>query len=315
MSDPDSGGEAKGWLGRLRAGLGRSSGKIAGGIKGVFTKRKLDTQSLRELEDLLIGADLGVATAAKLTAALADGRFDKEISPAEVQAVLADRIAAILAPVARPLAADPTRKPLAVLVCGVNGSGKTTTIAKLAKNFRDQGLTVTLVAGDTFRAAAIEQLQIWGKRVGCPVVASSQGADAAGLVFDAFDAARRAATDILLIDTAGRLHNKSDLMAELGKIVRVMKKLDPTAPHAVLLVLDSTIGQNAHAQVETFKELVAVTGLILTKLDGTARGGVAVALAERFGLPIHAVGVGESVDDLRPFDPRAFARGLMGLPE
>ncbi len=315
MSDPGNGGEAKGWLGRLRAGLDRSSGKIAGGIKGVFTKRKLDKQSLRELEDLLIGADLGVATAAKLTAALAEGRFDKEIAPAEVQAVLADRIAAILAPVARPLAADPTRKPLAVLVCGVNGSGKTTTIAKLAKTYRDQGLTVTLVAGDTFRAAAIEQLQIWGKRVGCPVVASSQGADAAGLVFDAFDAARRAATDILLIDTAGRLHNKSDLMAELSKIVRVMKKLDPTAPHAVLLVLDSTIGQNAHAQVETFKELVAVTGLILTKLDGTARGGVAVALAERFGLPIHAVGVGESVDDLRPFDPRAFARGLMGLPE
>lgn len=313
MSDPGNGGEAKGWLGRLRAGLDRSSGKIAGGIKGVFTKRKLDKQSLRELEDLLIGADLGVATAAKLTAALAEGRFDKEIAPAEVQAVLADRIAAILAPVARPLAADPTRKPLAVLVCGVNGSGKTTTIAKLAKTYRDQGLTVTLVAGDTFRAAAIEQLGVWAKRAGAEFVARRQGGDAAGLAFEALETARANGSDVLIIDTAGRLQNKAGLMAELEKIARVIKKLDPSSPHAALLVLDATTGQNAISQVEAFTASVPLTGLIMTKLDGTAKGGILVALAARFGLPVHYLGIGESEDDLQAFDAGAFARALAGV--
>jgi fused signal recognition particle receptor len=307
--------DSGGWLGRLRTGLGRSSAKITGGIKGLFTKRKLDRAALDDLEALLIGADLGVAAAAKLTKSLAEGRYDKEVTSEEVQTVLADKIAQILAPFAKPLALDPALKPAVILICGVNGSGKTTTIAKLAKQFKDAGKRVTLVAGDTFRAAAIEQLQIWGERVGAPVVAATQGADAAGLAFDALDRARREGTDVLLIDTAGRLHNKADLMAELGKIVRVIRKLDPTTPHASLLVLDATVGQNAHAQVEAFKEMTQVTGLVLTKLDGTARGGVVVALAEKFGLPIHAVGVGESMDDLRPFEARAFARGLMGLPE
>jgi fused signal recognition particle receptor len=304
-----------GWLGRLRAGLGRSSSKIAGGIRDLFVKRKLDRASLDDLEALLIGADLGVTTAAKLTAALAKDRFEKEVSPQEVQSVLADQIAQILSPYAKPLAIDPGKKPFVVLVCGVNGSGKTTTIAKLAKMFSDQKRKTLLVAGDTFRAAAIEQLQVWGQRIGAPVIAGQQGSDAASLAFDALDRARKESADVLLIDTAGRLHNKADLMAELGKIVRVLRKLDASAPHACLLVLDATVGQNAHAQVEAFKEMTQVTGLIMTKLDGTARGGVVVALAEKFGLPIHAVGVGEGMDDLRPFEAQAFARGLMGLPD
>ena len=302
-----------GWLGRLRSGLGRSSTRLTGGIRDLFVKRKLDAASLAGLEDLLIGADLGVSMAAKLTAELAKGRFEQEIAPREVQAVLADKIAQVLEPVAKPLAVDPGRKPMVVLVCGVNGSGKTTTIGKLAKQFRDQGRSVTLAAGDTFRAAAIEQLQVWGARAGAPVIAGAAGADAAGLGYEAFEAARRSGADLLLIDTAGRLHNKATLMAELQKMVRVLRKIDPQAPHACILVLDATVGQNAHAQVETFKEMVEVTGLVLTKLDGTARGGVVVALAEKFGLPIHAVGVGEGIDDLRPFEARAFARGLVGL--
>ena len=311
MSDSGEGG----WLGRLRSGLSRSSSKIAGGIRDLFVKRKLDQASLDDLEALLIGADLGVTTAAKLTAALAKDRFEKEVSPQEVQSILADQITQILAPHATPLAIDPDKKPFVVLVCGVNGSGKTTTIAKLAKMFSDQKRKTLLVAGDTFRAAAIEQLQVWGQRVGAPVIAAQQGSDAASLAFDALDRARKESVDVLLIDTAGRLHNKADLMAELGKIIRVLRKLDASAPHACLLVLDATVGQNAHAQVEAFKEMTQVTGLIMTKLDGTARGGVVVALAEKFGLPIHAVGVGEGMDDLRPFEARAFARGLMGLPD
>jgi len=302
-----------GWFGRLKAGLSRSSAKLGDGIAGIFTKRKLDDAALEELEELLIAADLGVKAAAKLTADLAKTRFDREVSPQEVRRALAEDIARILEPVARPLAPDPAHKPHVVLVVGVNGSGKTTTIGKLAKHYAEQGLKVRLAAGDTFRAAAIEQLRLWGERVGCPVVSGAQGADAAGLAYGALETARREGDDLLLIDTAGRLHNKAELMAGLQKINRVLKKLDETAPHDVLLVLDATTGQNAHAQVETFKELVSVTGLAVTKLDGSARGGVLVALAERFGLPVHAIGVGESAEDLRPFKARDFANSLMGV--
>jgi fused signal recognition particle receptor len=309
----DTGTANRGWLARLRAGLSRSSSKLGDGISGIFTKRKLDDAALEELEELLISADLGVATAAKLSANLARERFDKDVSPEEVRGALAADVAEILAPVARPLSVDPAHRPHVILVVGVNGSGKTTTIGKIAKSESDQGRKVMLAAGDTFRAAAIDQLRIWGERTGCPVVARAPGADAAGLAYEALERARTEAMDLLLIDTAGRLHNKADLMAELEKICRVLKKLDPEAPHDCLLVLDATTGQNAHAQVETFKQLVQVTGLIVTKLDGSARGGVLVALAERFGLPVHAVGVGERVDDLRPFAARDFARSLMGL--
>jgi fused signal recognition particle receptor len=303
----------RGWLARLKAGLSRSSGKLGDGISGIFTKRRLDDAALEELEELLISADLGVATAAKLAANLARERFDKDVSPEEVRGALAADVAGILEPVAQPLAVDPAHRPHVVLMVGVNGSGKTTTIGKIAKTQSDQGYKVMLAAGDTFRAAAIDQLRIWGERTSCEVVAKAPGADAAGLAYEALERAQSEGVDLLLIDTAGRLHNKADLMAELQKIIRVLKKLDPEAPHDCLLVLDATIGQNAHAQVETFKHLVQVTGLIVTKLDGSARGGVLVALAERFGLPVHAIGVGESAEDLRPFAARDFARGLMGL--
>jgi fused signal recognition particle receptor len=301
-----------GWFQRLKAGLTRSSGKLGEGIAGILTRRKLDDAALEELEELLISADLGVATAAKLTANLAKTRFDKEVAPEEVRQALAADIAAILEPVARPLLLDPARRPHVVLIVGVNGSGKTTTIGKLAKLYRDQGLGVLIAAGDTFRAAAIEQLQIWGERAGCPVIAKDPGADAAALAYEALEQARRRQDDVLLIDTAGRLHNKADLMAELQKVIRVLKKLDESAPHDCVLVLDATTGQNAHAQVETFKELVAVSGLVVTKLDGSARGGVLVALAEKFGLPVHAIGVGEAAEDLRPFKAEDFARALVG---
>ena len=312
MTDTDSGAES-GWLGRLRAGLGRSSAKLAGGIGELFTHRKLDDETLGELEDLLIAADLGVATAAKLSQNLARSRFDRNVTAEEVRNALAEDMAALLEPVARPLIVDATAKPHVVLVCGVNGSGKTTTIAKLAQRLKDEGRSVMLAAGDTFRAAAIEQLQIWGERTGCTVVAKEPGADAAGLAFDAVERARREATDVLIIDSAGRLQNKADLMAELQKMVRAIGKMDPSAPHDCLLVLDATVGQNAHNQVEVFRDMVEVSGLVLTKLDGSAKGGVVVALAEKFGLPIHAVGVGETLDDMRPFGARAFARSLMGL--
>ncbi len=304
-----------GWVARLRTGLERSSSKLVGGIGDILRKRRLDGGTLEELEDLLIGADLGVATAARLTERLAGERFAGDAPQQEVLGVLADGIAAILEAVARPLDIDPGNRPHVVLVCGVNGSGKTTTIAKLAKRWVNDGKSVVLAAGDTFRAAAIEQLQVWGERAGCLVVAGEQGADAAGLVFDALSRARNNGADVLIIDTAGRLHNRADLMAELQKIIRVVKKLDQTAPHDCLLVLDAGVGQNAHRQVETFRDMVNVTGLALTKLDGTARGGVLVALAERFALPVHAVGVGEGLDDMRPFEARAFARSLMGLAD
>jgi fused signal recognition particle receptor len=302
-----------GWLGRLKAGLTRSSAKLGEGISGVFTKRKLDEAALEELEEILIAGDLGVATAARLSANLAATRFDKEVAPEEVRRALAEDIARILEPVAVPLTLDASRRPHVILVVGVNGSGKTTTIGKLAKLYKDQGLRVRMAAGDTFRAAAVEQLQAWGERAGCPVTAGEPGADAAGLAYEALETARRDGDELLLIDTAGRLHNKAGLMAELQKIIRVLRKLDEGAPHDTLLVLDATTGQNAHAQVETFRELAGVSGLIVTKLDGSARGGVLVALAEKFALPVHAVGVGETAEDLRPFEARDFANSLMGI--
>jgi fused signal recognition particle receptor len=302
-----------GWLGRLRQGLGKSSEKITGSISALFRSRKLDQAAIEELEEALISADIGVGTAAKLTTAIARTRFDKEVSENEIREALADEIAEILAPVAQPLSIDPAHKPHVVLVCGVNGSGKTTTIGKLANQFRADGKSVILVAGDTFRAAAVEQLQVWGERSGCPVISGNQGADAAGLAYGALEKAQAENFDVIMIDTAGRLQNRKDLMAELEKIIRVIKKVDATAPHTTLLVMDSTIGQNAHSQVETFKEMVNISGLVMTKLDGSARGGVVVGLAEKFALPVHAVGVGEGIDDLRPFEARTFARALMGL--
>ncbi len=301
------------WGTRLLRGLAGSSAKLTGGITDLFTKRKLDREALDGLEELLITGDLGVTTAAQLTGLLAKRRLDQDITPDEVRGLLADEITMMLGRVARPLRVDPTIRPFVVLVCGVNGSGKTTTIAKLANQWRGEGKSVMLAAGDTFRAAAIEQLQIWGARTGCPVVASETGADAAGLVFDAMQRAQDEGADILLVDTAGRLQNKQDLMAELEKIVRVMQKVDGSAPHSVVLVMDATVGQNAHDQVEIFKDAVDVSGLIVTKLDGSARGGVVVALAEKFGLPVHAIGVGEGLDDMQPFEARAFARSLLGL--
>jgi fused signal recognition particle receptor len=288
---------------------------LAARIARFVRRRKLDEDALEQIEDVLIMADLGPAAAARLAGNLGKSKFDKAVSSEEVRQALAEDIAAILEPVARPLTIDPSRKPHVVLVVGVNGSGKTTTIGKLAKQYVDQKLKVSLAAGDTFRAAAVEQLQIWGERAGAQVMSREPGADAAGLAFDALKDAAGRGDDVLLIDTAGRLQNKADLMAELQKIVRVVKKLDEHAPHSVLLVLDATIGQNAHSQVEVFSDLAGVSGLIVTKLDGSAKGGVIVALAERFGLPIHCIGVGEGEDDMRPFEPRDFARSLMGLED
>ncbi len=252
-------------------------------------------------------------TAARVAKAVGAGRYEKGVSGEEVRAILAREVAAVLTPVARPLALDAQKKPFVLLMVGVNGSGKTTTIGKLAAKFRAEGKSVMLAAGDTFRAAAIEQLKVWGERTGAAVIAREQGSDAAGLAFDALTQAKAAGTDVLLVDTAGRLQNRAELMAELAKVVRVIRKVDGTAPHAVLLVLDATVGQNAVAQVEAFRETAGVTGLVMTKLDGTARGGILVALAARFGLPVHFIGVGEGVDDLEPFDAGDFARAVAGL--
>ena len=302
-----------GWFGRLKAGLQRSSEKISTGITDLFTKRKLDAEALQDLKDILIQGDLGVSTATRLTSLLAKTRFDQEISSEEIKIALAEEVTTILAPVAQPLVISGTHKPHIILVCGTNGSGKTTTIGKMARQFKNQGKSVTLAAGDTFRAAAVEQLQIWGERSDCPVISRDNGADAAGLAFDAIKEAQASGADVLMIDTAGRLQNRKDLMEELTKVVRVIRKVDETAPHSVLLVMDATIGQNAHSQVEVFKDMVDVSGLIITKLDGSAQGGVVVSLAERFEIPVHAVGVGEGIDDLRPFEADAFARSLIGL--
>ena len=305
--------EGAGWLSRMRQGLSRSSAKLAGGITDLIGKRRLDREALEELEELLIAADLGVATAGHLTEALARSRFNHEVTGDEVRGALADEIATVLAPVAQTISIREDAKPHVILFCGVNGSGKTTTIAKFAALFQHLGLKTMLAAGDTFRAAAIEQLQIWGDRIGVPVIARAQGSDAAGLAYGALEWAKAERADVLMIDTAGRLQNKAGLMEELQKIVRVVKKLDEAAPHDCVLVLDSTVGQNAHSQLEVFREMVNVTGLVVTKLDGSAKGGVVVALAERFKLPVYAIGVGERMDDMRAFDARAFARSLMGL--
>jgi fused signal recognition particle receptor len=303
---------APGIFSRLKDGLSRSTQKLTDGIASVIRKRRLDDAALEELEELLISADLGTTVAARIIDSFRRTRFGKEVGEQEIRDALAEEIAAVLRPVARPLEIDPAKKPHVVLVVGVNGTGKTTTIGKLAQQYREQGLRPVLAAGDTFRAAAVEQLQIWGERTGAPVVATRPNGDSAGLAFDALSRARTEAADVLLIDTAGRLHNKAALMEELRKMVRVMKRQDDTAPHSVLLVLDATTGQNAVQQVKVFKEMVDVTGLVVTKLDGSARGGIVVALAEQFGLPVHAVGVGEKAGDLRPFDAMEFARGLAG---
>ena len=300
---------------RLKAGLRRTSNSLTSGIGAIFTGRRLDEAALEELEELLIAGDLGAATAAELTAALAQQRFGAEVTAIEVRRALADQIADLLAPVEGALAIDDDAKPHVILVAGVNGTGKTTTIGKLAQRLSREGKRVMLVAGDTFRAAAVEQLTIWGERAGAPVIARPDGGDPAGLAFDALERARAEGIDVLLIDTAGRLQNKAHLMAELQKIDRVLKKLDPRAPHSRLLVLDATTGQNALNQVDVFREAIAVDGLVMTKLDGTAKGGVLVALAQRFGVPVVALGIGEGIDDLRPFEARAFATALMGLDE
>jgi fused signal recognition particle receptor len=302
----------RGWFARLASGLSRSSQTIGQGIVDIVSKRRLDAAALDELEEVLIRADLGVAAAARVREAVGRGRYDKAIEPREVRAILAAEIEQILTPVARPLIVDRAARPFVILVVGVNGSGKTTTVGKLAAKFAAEGLSVTLAAGDTFRAAAIEQLRLWAARSGARFVAREQGADAAGLAFDAMNAARADGSDVLLVDTAGRLQNRAELMGELEKIIRVMKKVDPAAPHAVLLVLDATIGQNALTQVEIFGRVAGVTGLAMTKLDGTARGGILVAIAEKFPLPVHFIGVGESVEDLESFAPRDFADAISG---
>jgi fused signal recognition particle receptor len=299
------------WWRRLTGGLTRTSASLGGAINDLISKRKLDAEAIEELEELLIRADLGVDTAARIAAAVGEGRYDKAITSDEVKTILAAEVEKVLAPVAQPLALD--GKPCVILVIGVNGSGKTTTVGKLAAKFRAQGRSVMLAAGDTFRAAAIEQLKIWGERAGAPVVASAPGADAAGLAYTALERARAGATDVLIVDTAGRLQNKSELMSELAKVVRVLKKLEPSAPHAVLLVLDATVGQNALSQVEEFSKIAGVSGLVMTKLDGTARGGILVAIAAKYRLPIHFIGVGEGVEDLEPFTAKDFARAIAGI--
>ena len=300
------------WFQRLKTGLSRSSSRLTEGLAAILVKRKLDQDTLDEIEELLIAADLGPATASQLAADLGKSRFGKEVTDEEVRLFLADRIAALLAPVALPL--DPAgAKPFVVLMVGVNGVGKTTTIGKLAERYRAEGKRVMMAAGDTFRAAAVAQLAIWGERTGAIVVKKDQGADPAALAYEALERAKREDIDVLLIDTAGRLHNKAGLMEELAKIIRVLRKIDPAAPHATVLVLDATTGQNAVQQVEVFRDLVKINGLVVTKLDGSAKGGVLVALAEKFKLPVHAIGVGETAQDLQSFDPNEFARSLMGI--
>ena len=297
---------------RLKEGLSRSTAGLSDNIAGIFTKRKLDAESIAELEEALIKADMGIALAAKLSRAVGEGRYGAEISDFDVREILRREIAAVLQPVQKAFSVDGSRKPFVILVAGVNGGGKTTTIGKLAKKLTRNGAKVVLAAGDTFRAAAIEQLVIWGKRAGAEVISRAAGSDAASLAFEALEAARAKGADILIIDTAGRLQNKAGLMAELEKIVRVIRKLDASAPHATLLVLDATTGQNAIGQVEAFREILPLTGLVMTKLDGTAKGGILAALAQKFSVPVHYIGVGEGEDDLQPFNADNFARALTG---
>jgi fused signal recognition particle receptor len=301
------------WWRRLSSGLKRTSSSIGSAVSDLVTKRKLDPAMLEEIEDVLVRADLGTEVAGRIAAAVGVGRYDKAISADEVKAVVASEVEKVLAPVARQLVIDATKKPFVILVVGVNGSGKTTTIGKLAAKFSAEGRQVMLAAGDTFRAAAIEQLKVWGERTNSPVIAGAQGSDSASLVFNALSAAREGKRDLLLVDTAGRLQNKAQLMSELEKIVRVMRKVDVSAPHAVLLVLDATVGQNALSQVEAFHRTAGVTGLAMTKLDGTARGGILVALAEKHALPVHFIGVGEGIEDLAPFTARDFAQAIAGI--
>ena len=301
-----------GWFARLASGLKRSSDQLSGSITSVFTKRRLDAATLDELEDVLIQADLGLETAMAITETLRRDRFDRDVSGDDVRAVLAAEVEKVLGPVARPLVIDATQKPFIILMIGVNGSGKTTTIGKLAQKLGAEGKSVMLAAGDTFRAAAIEQLQIWGQRTNAPVISRPAGADASGLAFDAVTQAKAEGRDVLIIDTAGRLQNRDELMNELEKVIRVIKKVDPSAPHATLLTLDATTGQNALKQVEIFGQRAGVTGLVMTKLDGTARGGILVAIAKKFGLPVHFIGVGESVGDLEPFTAADFAKAIAG---
>ncbi|CDX50147.1 Signal recognition particle receptor FtsY [Mesorhizobium plurifarium] len=301
------------WFQRMREGLARSSRELTGNIAGVFTKRKLDEDTLQDLEDVLIRADLGVETALRVTDSLASSRYGRDVSDSEVRAVMAAEVEKVLTPVAKPLELDLSHKPHVILVVGVNGTGKTTTIGKLAAKLTEGGLKVMLAAGDTFRAAAIEQLKIWGERTKSPVIATKLGADAAGLAYDAFEKAKEAGSDVLIIDTAGRLQNKTELMAELEKIVRVLGKLDPEAPHTVLQTVDATTGQNALNQVEIFRNVAGVNGLVMTKLDGTARGGILVAIAAKHRLPVYFIGVGEQVDDLEPFSASEFARAIAGV--
>ena len=304
--------KSPGWLGRLTSGLSRSAGALGGGVTRLFGGGKLDAKTLQELEDLLVASDLGVAVAARLVAELSAARLGKDVTPQQVREALAAGIARILSGAEKPL--DVTAaKPFVILVVGVNGTGKTTTIGKIAHRLRGQGKSAVLAAGDTFRAAAIDQLKVWGERTGSEVVAKDPGADSAGVVFEAVERAQAVGADVVLADTAGRLQNKADLMSKLKKIVRVVGKLDADAPHAVLLVLDATTGQNVRSQVEAFQKICPLTGLVMTKLDGTARGGMLVAVADEFDLPVHFVGVGEGLDDLQPFDARAFARSLAGL--
>ena len=313
MSDSTEDKPKLSWWRRLSSGLKRTSTSLGTAVADLVTKRKLDRAMLDDIEDVLLRADLGTAVAARIAEAVGAGRYDKAISADEVKGVVASEVEKVLAPVAKPLVIDPSHSPFVILVVGVNGSGKTTTIGKLAAKFVAEGRKVMLAAGDTFRAAAIEQLKIWGERTRSPVIAGAQGSDSAGLAFNALTAAKDQKINLLLIDTAGRLQNKAELMNELKKIVRVLRKVDATAPHAVLLVLDATVGQNALSQVEAFHRTAGVTGLVMTKLDGTARGGILVALAEKHKLPVHFIGVGESVDDLAPFAARDFARAIAGI--
>ena len=301
------------WFTRLRKGLARSAEQFTAPITALVTKKKLDEDTLQDLEDLLVRADLGVDTATAITDRLAAERMGRDVSDAEVRGVMADEIEKVLAPVAAELELDLDHTPHVMLMIGVNGSGKTTTIGKLSQKLYDAGFSTVLVAGDTFRAAAVEQLEIWGARTNSPVVSSAVGADAAGLAYDAWQKAKEDGADVMLMDTAGRLQNKAELMDELAKVVRVLRKLDPTAPHTVLLTLDATTGQNAMNQVDVFKDVAGVNGLVMTKLDGSARGGILVSIAAKHALPVYFIGVGEGVDDLEPFEARDFARAIAGL--
>ena len=313
MSDStNEGGEKKGWFGRLAGGLKRSSSQLGSALVDLVTKGPMDPAKLDMIQDALVRADLGYDLAHRVTKVISEGAYSQGITPDEVKAVVATEVAKILKPVAKPLVIEGA-KPFVILVAGVNGSGKTTTIGKLASKFAAEGRKVVLAAGDTFRAAAIDQLQIWGQRTGAKVVAREPGANSAGLAFDALNVAKAEGADVLIVDTAGRLQNRTELMSELEKMLRVMKKLDPAAPHAVLLVLDATVGQNALSQVEVFGKIAGVTGLVMTKLDGTARGGILVSIAEKFKLPIHFIGVGEGVDDLAPFAAADFGKALAGI--